>query len=181
MATLADSYAETNRDGDLYVPEYDGSEVGQSFTPSVSGGLSSCKFYLKKSSTPTGTAYAKLYAHSGTYGTSSVPTGSALATSGGFDISTLTTSSQLITFTFASPYSVTSGTRYCITLLIPSQTSGKNVLVGCDGSSPSHGGNYFGWFTDVWWADPSDDVCFYVYVDEPASAFHALPLLRVGK
>ena len=60
--------------------------VGQSFT---GNGLilNSAEFYLKKKGSPTGNAVVKIYAHSGTYGTSSVPTGSALATSDNFDVS----------------------------------------------------------------------------------------------
>ena len=54
--------------------------TGQSFTGN-GGTLDSCVFELGKSGSPTGNAVAKIYNHTGTYGTSSKPTGAALATS----------------------------------------------------------------------------------------------------
>lgn len=58
--------------------------IGQSFAGD-SGYLANAIFRLGFSGSPTGDIYAKVYAHSGTFGTSSVPTGTALATSESID------------------------------------------------------------------------------------------------
>src|SRR3990170_1331257 len=99
MATF-DSYSETNADGYGNLHN-DATKIGQSFNASFGATLNTCQFYLKKTGSPTGNAVAKLYAHSGTYGTSSIATGAALATSGTLNVATLTTSAVLKTFTFA--------------------------------------------------------------------------------
>ena len=85
--TLIDSYPSSNYDQDQYLGSNNFVGYGQSFTTTGSVlKLSSCKFYLVKVGSQTGAMYAKVYAHSGTYGTSSIPTGSALATSDVLDI-----------------------------------------------------------------------------------------------
>lgn len=45
---------------------------GQSFEGD-GGTLNSCKFYLKRSATASGNTYAKVYAHTGTFGTDGTP------------------------------------------------------------------------------------------------------------
>ena len=75
---IADSYSETNYD-DYFSEsnESNTSECGQSFTGD-GGVLNNCKFYIKKTGSPTGNAYAKIYAHSGTFGISSIPKRAAI-------------------------------------------------------------------------------------------------------
>jgi hypothetical protein len=168
---LVDSYSETNKDLDLAMLNYSTylTKVGQSFTGN-GGTLSSCKFYMKQSgSGVSGTYYARLYAHSGTYGTSSLPTGDALAISDGFDVSTLTGTLQLIEFTFSGANKVTleNGTKYVITFEFDSGTTGAYIVIGCDNSSPTHSGNlsnvtYVG---GSWAAFSSRDLIFYVYYE----------------
>ena len=63
--------------------------VGQAFTPGLSSFIRSARFYLSKDGSPTGTIVSKLYATTGPAG-SAAPTGSALATSAGLDVSTFT-------------------------------------------------------------------------------------------
>lgn len=171
---LVDSYSESNQEYDKAmaslhpsVGSYE-SVVGQSFTSDNTQKLTSCKFYLKKIGSPTGNAVAKLYAHSGTYGTNSIPTGAALATSDNFDVSTLTTSYQLVEFTVtgSEQYEMQSSTKYCIAFQNP--TTGtinwdNRILIGVDNSSPTHDGNSF-MYDGSGWADwVSFDTCFYVY------------------
>lgn len=108
-----DSYSEANRDSEWSIFGAASSAVSQSFT-ATGVTLDSAKFYLRKSvGSPTGNATAILYAHSGTFGTNSVPTGSALATSDPFDVSTLTSSFQLATFNFTgvNRYALVNGTK----------------------------------------------------------------------
>jgi uncharacterized protein YjbI with pentapeptide repeats len=97
--------------------------------------FTSCKWNINKASTPTGNAVAKIYAISGTPGTNAIPTGTALATSDNFDVSTLTTSYVLTTFTFsgANIIRLSEGTTYALTIEY-SGGSASNVVTP-EGSS----------------------------------------------
>lgn len=168
MATIVDSYSESNQSS-FFTCDY-ADAVAQSFTGD-GGTLNSCKFYLLKSGTPTGNATAKLFAHDGgTFGVTGKPTGAALATSETFDVSTLTGSYQLITFTFtgANKVTLTNGTKYYIAFSFPSNVN--TVRVGDDESSPTHNGciNTLNSSGTTWSASfTSGDLCFYVYKDDP--------------
>ena len=78
MASVIDSYSESNQDN-VYNPlgAYDvrGTypEQGQSFEGDGKV-LDSCKVYLKRDSEASGSAYAKIYAHTGTFGSDGTPT-----------------------------------------------------------------------------------------------------------
>ena len=163
-----DSYNESNKDTFNGV---DGSRkgIGQSFTPSADGYLSTAKFYIAKSGSPTGSAVAKVYAHTGTYGTSSKPTGTALATSDNFDPSTLTASYVVTSFTFsgANQILLSSGVNYVVTLEWPG-SAGATILVGCDNSSSSHAGNSSDSSLAGVWGVLGLDLSFYVDTAVPA-------------
>lgn len=167
-STLVDSYSETNYSGDYIQLFTDYIEyVGQSFT-ATAGNLESCKFYIAKSGSPTGSAYAELYAHTGTFGSTGVPTGSPLATSDAFSVSTLTTSLALTTFNFTgiNQYTMVADTKYFIVLRYNGGNNTNYIYIGLDATSPSHAGCYVragGWFYDA-----AYDTCFYVY-DETTS------------
>lgn len=161
-ACIEDSYSETNRDTDFNIFTGSRSAIGQSFTPSFSGDMATAVWYLSKTGAPTGNAVAKLYAHSGTYGTSSVPTGSALATSRTFDVSTLSTITQDLTpFHFDSPFSLVSGTHYVVTIEYVGGDASNFIQVGHQQFSPSHGGNASS-FNGSWSAFATRDCIFYV-------------------
>ncbi len=165
MATIVDSYSESNQS--LNRPLYNGSTIkyGQSFTGD-GGTLNSVKFYLYKTGSPTGNVIAAIYAHSGTFGTNSVPTGSALATSDNFDVSTLTASYQLISFTFsgANKITLTNGTYYVVVVEYGGGDSSNRLQVGYDTSSPTHSGNE-SFYVSSWNYLVDGDACFYVYKD----------------
>jgi len=173
---LIDSYSESNYNYTSYVYHLHPSDIvpksaeGQSFTMLSSDHMiTSCKFYLCKTGSPTGMAHAVLYAHQGIYGTNSTPTGEALATSDDFDVSTLTTSYQLITFTFNSSqqYLMKANIYYCIAFENP--TSGtidfaNCPLMGFDYGSPTHSGSNFLYYNSSYFpAFTSFDTVFYVY------------------
>ena len=159
-ASVDDSYAETNQSDDALL--YAGAQY-QSFT-SGGGTLDSVKFYLKKVGSPTGNVYAKIYAHDGTYGVSSVPTGSALATSDALSAASLTTSYVLTTlsFTGANRIELENSTYYVVVLEFSGGDVSNYVGVGQDTSSSSHGGND-GYSDDPWTPEADNDLCFYVY------------------
>lgn len=138
---------------------YSGSttQVSQSFIGDGNeiGGVT---FNLSKTGSPTGNATAYLYAHSGTYGTSSVPTGSALATSNTFDISTLTGSENPVTFDFPTEFTTVLGTEYTVVLEYAGGDGINNVVYEVD-ISGTHGGNK-ALFSGSWAATAAHDVIF---------------------
>ena len=170
MPNLCDSYSETNQNdesGLLWAIHPSGSTRsagGQSFTGNDES-LNSCKVHLKRTGSP-GLMIARLYAHSGTFGTSSVPTGAALDSSSSINASTIGTSLGLVEFTGFSGYTLVNGTKYCIVVEALSGTwngTTDYVSFGIDTSSPTHGGNAFYYNAGAWNAISGYDVCFYVY------------------
>ncbi len=163
----ADSYGESNYSADNSLDDLDNG-FGQSFESNVTQKINSCKFNLKKIGSPTGNAVAKLYAHTGTFGASSKPTGTPLATSNNFDVSTLTSSMQLITFEFpeSQRYEMQENTYYVISIEYSDGDVSNKVHVGIDYTSPTHSGNESYYRNSVWTESSSYDLIFYVYGEE---------------
>lgn len=170
--TAALSYSETNYNTSQTL--YSGSivAVGQSFAvPAVTAPngfsyrMSSVKFYLKKVGSPTGNIQVVLNTHSGTFGTSSIATTPILAKSNTIDISTLTTSYQLIEFTFPwwYQYQFNPSTNYHISVEYSGGDASNYLNVACDSSSSTHAGNFSSKTGTTWTANSSLDCCFYVY------------------
>ena len=132
------------------------SAVCQSFQSPGRYNLTSARFSLERYGvTPTGTAYAKLYAHSGTYGTNSVPTGAALATSAGFDVSTLLATTAWIWFNFtdADVYELQPDEYYVIAYENPTAgtiTTSFYVEARWEVTSPAHSGNAAEYRNGAW-------------------------------
>lgn len=179
MAEVIDSYSESNYSSDYILRDY---YRGQSFENS-SGLLSLTKaqFYVKKVGSPTGNMYAYLYEHSGTFGTSSVPTGSPLAVSSAVDISTLTTSYALQDFVFQD-YDIDDG-YFEIVLGYFDGGASDYLHVGYDSSSSSHAGNLCNSSNATsWTAVASADLCFYVYgegITPTVGTKYALPAFKL--
>lgn len=163
MTYILDSYSELNRDG---ARNLNGTVngVGQSFTPNINASLYSVTLYLLKVGTPTGMAYANLYTHSGAYGTSSVPTGTPLAVSNPFDVSTLSTSYSLVEILFKTMNTIflTANSNYVITLEYANGSSSNYVSVGDKINSPTHSGNESYYSSGAWNSSSTRDVCFYL-------------------
>jgi len=134
--------------------------VGQSFTGN-GGTLANVSFFLSKTGTPTGNAVAKLYAHEGVYGTSSIPSGAALATSENLDVSAITGSLVEYKIDFTDEVTVTNAVNYVITLEYDNGDVGNYINIGDDTSAPTHGGNTCD-KTATWSAVPGSDLKFYV-------------------
>lgn len=143
-ATSVQTYANSNQDSEVTIGDGTTDAVSHSFA-GVAGQLVKGGMYLRKVGTPTGNAYLQLYAHSGTFGTSSVPTGAVLIQSTAFDVSTLTGSLADVEIFFeAAAFALLAGaTNYCLVLDCSGITGdGSNhVAVGYDGSAPSAAGN----------------------------------------
>lgn len=171
MATIVDSYSESNGENAFSVDSEESYAYGQSFTGD-GGILNSAKFYLGKYGGPTGSCYAKVYSHSGTYGTTSVPD-TLLATSDAVDVSTLAdyTTPALATFTFsgANKITLTSATKYVVVFEYNGGSGSAYVQYWIDFSSLSHDGNGCQYWSSTWYYDASFDTCFYVYKDDATS------------
>lgn len=164
--SLISSYSESQQDTTSALFAGAVISIGQSFQNVVPVVLQSCKFYLKKLGAPTGNMTAQLYASTGVLGSTSKPTGSALATSQNVDVSTLTTGFQLINFNFIGINGLTLSalTNYVIVVTYNGGDGSNNVIVGLDGSSPSHAGNESTSGDNIsWTAFAGSDVCFYIY------------------
>jgi hypothetical protein len=119
-----------------------------------------------------GNAVAKLYAITGTFGTNAKPTGTALAVSDNFDVSTLTSSLALITFQFsgANRYSMVSGTNYCLTIEYGGGNASNFIRAGLDSNSPTHAGNISTLLSGTWSGFSASDLIFYVYATQGSYA-----------
>jgi hypothetical protein len=119
--------------------------VAQSFTGNGQA-LKSVILKLSKNNSPTGNITVKIYAHSGTFGTSSIPTGSVLATSDNFDVSTLPAgaveTNVLFNFSGANQIVLTNTTKYCLVINYSAGTTAGNSLNIYANTSSVHGGNY---------------------------------------
>lgn len=178
MPTLLASYSETNKDdaADFYTSNW----RGQSFkTPDdgVTYTITSVKIYGSRIGTNgCGNFNVKLYSHSGTYGTSSVP-GSLLATSDTANGSNFTANPTFtlyeIAFSGAQQVELDPNTAYVLTVETSTGDIDNRCFWGRDGSSPSYGGN--GMYTPSypsWTAQADVDKCFYVYGQGPAGPAH---------
>lgn len=185
---LIDSFPETEWTDEFYLDSLhpsassSGSAAGQTFTclPGYYA-ITSVKFYLRKIGLATGIAHAVLYAITGTYGADATPTDNALATSDGFEVSTLTADFQLVTFTFndSQQFIMQPNTHYSIAYENPaSGTIDEGDVCLITSAIPgAHSGNSFDYHYSTWFADVGVDVTFYVYgVDaSPAPAYTYLP------
>ena len=168
--TLTENYPTANYDDwiqidDTHPSAGSVSAAGQSFLNTYTSKLESVKFYLRASGTPNGWLYAQLFAHSGTYGSSSVPTGAALATSAIVACSGLSSAAfNLFTFTFsgANQYILQANTHYCI--MIYRTATVDFVYMATDDVGPTHTGNAFMYDTGAWAAINTEDTIFYLYV-----------------
>lgn len=164
MSVMFDYYLLSNYSATRSVQSAGYTKVGQSFACSVSGhSLDNAVLRLAKVGLPTGTATVSLFSHSGTFGTSSVGTGTALVTSDTLDVSTLTTSMASRIFTFSTPYELTSGTNYVLAIEYSGGNASNYVNIGCDNTTPTHSGNYSYYTGTTWTANSSYDVIFYAY------------------
>lgn len=149
--------------GDSATGLYNGSRtaLGQSFT-GTGIGISSVSFNFQVTGLPTGNIVAKIYAHSGVYGTSSIPTGSPLAVSDNLDSSTIGNDWFNLTFSGVNQIILTNGVLYVLVVEFSGGSLGNEVQVVYDGSSPTHGGN-MSYYDGSWTADASSDMLFILY------------------
>lgn len=169
MSTLIDSYDEANVDNNDLINSVSGIAAGQSFLGNDME-VTEAKFYLAKLGTPTGTAFAKIYAHTGTFGSSGIPTGNPLAISNSFDVSTLFGSNVLWSFFFTDYKTrLYSNVPYFVVIEYTGGNASNSVSITRDSSSPTHAGNKAR-FSGGWAATSTDDYAFYIYGVIPSSS-----------
>ncbi len=114
---------------------------GETFIPSISAHVTSLDFTLARVGSPTGNLAGRIYATTGTCGSGALPTGAALATSDVIDVSTLSTSDTLVTFTFSGTQpTVVAGTCYAAAFvqLTGTGNASNNVLVAGQYTTPGY-------------------------------------------
>ena len=140
---------------------------GQSFKLTQGALITSVKFRLSKVNSPTGNLTAEIWAHSGTFGSGAVPTGSALAVStNSIDVSTLPTdasASVLSELTF-TPYAIAANVPYfLIAAHTPSSPNFAELHGHNVGGGSAHAGNGVQFISGNWVASASTDFDFYLY------------------
>lgn len=130
------------RDGDTNVWSGSALQRGETFHNVDAIDLVAIQWCLRKDASPTGSCYAKLYAHTGTFGSTGVPTGAALATVTK-DVSTLSATPHWETFTLDTPYELAANTDYCIVYEFSGGDATNKTQMARDGSSPVDDGNSF--------------------------------------
>jgi len=170
MASIIDSYPESNFSGHGYGISGHIScwnTVGQSFTANGKK-ITSAKFYLSKSGPVTGNCYAKVYAHTGTWGVNGRGTGAALAVSGAVPVSSI--GYGLVTFNFSGINQIELSDKviYVIAFEYTVDIGGGNYIVAyVDLTSPTHTGNLR--YKETNWGvlfPIVADLLFYVYSDD---------------
>lgn len=165
---LIDSYDETNYSSvsdtignDTAIADV---QFGQSFTGNGSD-ASRAVFYMRRTGNPTGSLTAKIYAHSGTFGTSSVATGVALAVSDPLGPNDIPTTRGLVSFTFsgANRINLANASKYVIAIdgSALAIDGSNSVQGGLDTTAPTHAGNFC--YFDTTWHASATDAIFYMY------------------
>jgi hypothetical protein len=159
-ATAEDSYTGVGSDFALGNGTITGQ--GQSFSNGVMPAFVTRVFaQLKKVGNPTGNLVAKIYPHSGTFGSSSVPSGTALAVSVNVDVSKLTTSYQTVEVGFNTQYELSASTNYVVTFEYSGGNASNYIHVRGLATTGAHAGNRSE-KTGTWTAFANDDLWFQV-------------------
>lgn len=159
---LIDSYAIVNQDKDTVMFAGNNEQVGMSINIASPYSIQSVKFYIKKVGSPDSIALAKIFASSG-----GLPIGEPITQSIDVPMSKITTSYQLVEFTFEEPLSVDAGDM-CFVLDYRGGDSSNHIVCGSDNSTPSHAGSTF--FTNTAgnsWSPLTEDFIFELYKAGP--------------
>jgi hypothetical protein len=140
--------------------------AGQTWTADFGALLGKVGFYIGKVGTPTAeNIVVEIYEITGTYGTNSKPTGSAIATSDRIATVDIPAGPGYVDFTFsgANRISLIAGHQYAAMLRELSGAVSNCITIYYDSSSPTHDGNYFTWNGSTYTTDSTLDFNFRVY------------------
>jgi hypothetical protein len=162
-AVIIDSYALANQNNEF--PVYATlSSVGQTISVSKTSVINTASFIAKIVGTVTGNVTASIYAITGSFGSTAVPTGSALATSDNINITSISTSYQTVTFTFsgANKITLTSGTNYALVVNYSGGSAGNVLELGVNTSAPTADGNFVFYSSGSWFTGGNSIAITYV-------------------
>lgn len=154
--------------------------VGQTFLNPTENLLSHVRLVMSKIGSPTGSAYVKIYAVTGTHGSSATPTGAVLATSDPIDVSLLSGADAYRYFYFVDAYGDNSrlklqaNTVYAIELEYTGGT-GANYVDTRTSTYLTHLGNRFRRAAGVYTVVSTSDLAFEVFGSVPPVAPLQLP------
>jgi len=138
-------------------------KMAAAFKYDVDTVITSAKWYLVLTGSPTGTASFKIYNSTGTYGTTAVPTGSALETTSEQDI----TSGTYLDQSFTSPFTCSAGVVYFISVEYTSTFSNSsNYLYPYIVSGANNNGNC-AYYVSSWSADSGKNLSFLEIFTNP--------------
>jgi len=175
MADIIDSYAESNYSGVSYgISGYSShwKAIGQSFVLTEGKKITSCRFYLSRLGTLSGVCYAKIYAHTGTWGVNGKATGSSLGTSNPVVASSIAEGFNLVRFNFSGAEQFTPSDKVPYVLAFEYTVNNGNsnrIQAGVDTTTPSHVGNLC--YKETNWAvvfPVVADTIFYLYAGDVA-------------
>lgn len=138
--------------------------VCQSYTPSQSVTLAATKFWIQSFGSPTMNVVSKIYAKTGTCGSTAVPTGSALATSDNVAASSVPSTLGWKLFPFSGANQIAQSTSTCYEACIE-YSSGNNsdfLIAARDPVYVTDPGNYAAHTSGTWGADANKDLIFSV-------------------
>lgn len=161
-STLEDSSADTGTDFQLGNATITGQ--AQSWTATgFEHFITRVRMKLKKLGAPTGNITCHIKAHSGAFGSASIPTGASLAAATVLDSTLLTTAYVEYEFQFLTPFPTVASTNYTVTLEKAVGDGSNHVLVEGLAASGTHAGNRSQEVSAVWTPTAADDIDFEVY------------------
>ncbi len=164
MTILLTSHPDTYLDDTSALSSLTWLASAQSFKCNDDSRIFSAAMFLAKAGSPSGNIKYSLYAHSGTYGTSSVPTGAALVETGNLSTASLSASFTRFELSFSSYYSVASLTPLVLVVSYSGTSDGSNYIrVGMDSTNLSYTGNYADYPSSVWTPYTTHDLCFEIW------------------
>ena len=159
---IADSYS-SGTDLAGFGSDPDPSYIGQTFTGNGEH-IKNVIFSMYTNTATTGNIVCYIYAHSGTWGSTGLPTGSPVATS---DAIVVTSFAGNFTFTGAQCVQLVNGTHY-VAIAYYAQLTGVQVLLLYKNNTGAHAGNYVsGKSGPTWSYNSSYDLRFQVSTEEP--------------
>jgi len=165
--STVDSYSEANADSGYNV--YNGGRilVGTTFLGGENNIVSQAKFYLKKTGSPTGNMYARIYLLTDENSYNSLPAGNPVATSDALDVSSLTSSYALTTFTFSANEQIQLEKKfYALVFYYDGGDIDNSALVGIDLSPTYYPNKKYVDYNESygsWVSSTSFGVIFYLY------------------
>jgi len=148
--------------------------MGQSFqSPSIPRYLRYVEFKQQRLGSPTGNVIAKLWAHTGSFGSSSKPTGGALATSDAVDITSIpSVSPGIIRFTFSIPYLLDASTYYVISCSSNNGNSSNLIRIFYSSSGGHEGNLSYSSNESAWSVIAGEDVGFILGLGLDAGTYY---------